>query len=307
MGAKDHARRHRNLIAQHTMPNFNIPAKTFMMGEYAILQQHPAIGIATPPLFACVLDANKVNPSADFHPQSPAGRYLARCPARCAAQCLNPHQLGGLGQSSAAFLTAWLAHHHPNMHGDFNAIMDAFHASVDGTPYRPSGMDVATQLLGEVTLFDGQTFQSMSWPFKDVGIGLWHTGITLPTHDHLKTLRDVPNELGVLAKASLSAFCQHHAPAFIETIKDYQMTLHAAGLQADHIEPLLNHLQKHPNILACKGCGAMGSDVVLALFDWHAKDDILQHVAKRKLRPLFVGQQLAHGLLQNLSHAYPTP
>ena len=54
---------------------FFIPGKTFLVGEYAVLLGGAALGLATKPYFE--LTETEADEAADeFHPDSPAGRYL---------------------------------------------------------------------------------------------------------------------------------------------------------------------------------------------------------------------------------------
>src|SRR5262245_43666850 len=89
-----------------------IPAKTFLLGEYAAVAGSSAIVLTTSPCFELSL----VNSATiqNIHSDSPAGRWWTS--QRMTEQGLiwyDPYQeKGGLGASSAQFLAVYLARCH---------------------------------------------------------------------------------------------------------------------------------------------------------------------------------------------------
>ena len=55
-----------------------IPSKTFILGEYAVLEGAPCLGAATTPCFEMIFapSAEKQSAVSGFHPESPAGKFF---------------------------------------------------------------------------------------------------------------------------------------------------------------------------------------------------------------------------------------
>ncbi len=86
-----------------------IPAKTFLLGEYAALAGQSAVLLTTSPCFE--LSLSKEAGLHGIHPDSPAGRWWKEnAQSEVGLQWHDPYQgCGGLGASSAQFLGAYLA------------------------------------------------------------------------------------------------------------------------------------------------------------------------------------------------------
>lgn len=276
-------------------PTLYLPAKTFLIGEYAVLQGAPAIAVATTPCFEITYRNTK--PTHAFHPDSPAGQLSQQHPPAVHIDIAPQKHPGGLGQSSAEFLAVWAANPHNMTTIDIETILTTFWSCTSGLATRPSGMDIATQYFGQCTFFDGQQYQAMPWPFETLMLGLWHTGRKLATHTHLQSLHTPPHALTTLAQQALTAMLNQNDMAFVNHVRAYQSALAHAGLQAETTAKYCQHLMTHPNILACKGCGAMGADVILALFHPEHQDAVCAHVAQIGLAPIYIGQKLAPGMV----------
>lgn len=86
---------------------WRIPAKTFLLGEYAALAQGSAMLLTTNPCFEFGLcDQNK----GFIHPDSPAGQWLKlQALGDSPTHWFDPYEArGGLGGSSAEFIGAYL-------------------------------------------------------------------------------------------------------------------------------------------------------------------------------------------------------
>jgi mevalonate kinase len=251
------------------MISWSIPAKTFLLGEYAALGGESAIIVTTVPCFKLSLAKT---PTTLIHPNSPAGIYWQ--------QTKHPHGLvwhdpylnrGGLGASSAQFLGAFLANCYlSNTNPDVFSLLVAYHQCAwSGNGIRPSGYDVLAQSQNCCVYIDYQqkTLECLSWPFKDISFILIHTGQKLATHHYLQTmhLTDAISTLASLVKQARFAFQTQDSALLITTITDYQHILKAHQLTAEHSVVQLNQLTLNPAVLAVKGCGAMGADVLLVV------------------------------------------
>jgi mevalonate kinase len=255
---------------------WRIPAKTFLVGEYAALSGAPAILLTTTPCFELSLTGQKS--CHEIHPDSPAGRWwAANHLSHIGLQWHDPYQgCGGLGASSAQFLGAYLASRHlqnkPDQKKDLaqQALLQAYVQSAwDGQGVCPSGYDVLAQSGFGCVYIDQKKalIQNYSWPFSDISFLLLHTGQKLRTHHHLQTMV-LPSHMGPLmdiVDQARTAFEQSESHLLTTAVNAYHKHLAQLGLVAAHSMEQIAWLKEHPDVLAVKGCGAMGADVLLLL------------------------------------------
>lgn len=248
---------------------WRIPAKTFLLGEYAAVAGESAIVLTTSPCFELSL-ANEATIQG-IHPESPAGQWWAH--HRIPEQGLlwhDPYQgRGGLGASSAQFLAVYLAcsyllHVTPNR----KAMLDAYYQSAwRGDGLKPSGYDVLAQSQHRCVSINRQrnVIKTYDWVFKDISFLLLHSGQKLATHYHLQraTLPSSINQLAVTVDLAEAAFEQRNSEWLIQAVNTYQQQLADLHLVAPHSLHHLNAFRAQPDVLAAKGCGALGADVLL--------------------------------------------
>ncbi|KTD56622.1 hypothetical protein Lsan_2782 [Legionella santicrucis] len=246
-----------------------IPAKTFLLGEYAALAGASAILLTTSPCFELILTSESNKPS-EIHPKSPAGIWWQQQHLDQGLIWNDPYaKRGGLGASSAQFLASYLAScflkkKKPNLDDMLNAY---YKVSWVGTGLKPSGYDVIAQAQDGCVYVNQQKkmIQSYGWPFQELSFFLIHTGVKLATHHHLQTtaLPDQIDHLSALVDEAKLAFEQIDSTKLIATINNYHKKLVDLNLVAEHSLNLINRLKEYAEILAIKGCGALGSDVIL--------------------------------------------
>jgi mevalonate kinase len=251
---------------------WTMPAKTFLLGEYVALMGGPAIVLTTSPYFELSL-LNRPG-LGDIHPESPAGKWWAQCgyTEQFGLHWFDPyHHCGGLGASSAQFVGAYRAHLHiQNQSFDAQAMLEAYRQCAwQGEGLRPSGYDVLAQSLDGCVYIHAQKggCQKYPWPFEDIAFILLHTGQKLATHHHLQSLAlsTQTTTLGVIVENAKAAFETVNSLALINAVNGYYQALEQMGLVAEHSLKHLQLLREHPDILAAKGCGAMGADILLLL------------------------------------------
>ena len=250
-----------------------IPAKTFLLGEYLALEGGPALVLTTTPCFEVGLSREQT--SSVIHPDSPAGLFWEKSRKDVELTWHDPyHGIGGLGASSAQFLGAYWASHSP---WDQNALLKAYWdcSWQKGCGVRPSGYDVLAQASSGCVYLHGHTQKPVSynWPFKDIAFILLHTGDKLPTHEHLQTIRlaKVMNALSSIVLSGKEAFEGANSEQLIDAVKRYHLALTALNLVANRTQEQLMQLMSDQDVLACKGCGAMGADVLLVLVPMHQR------------------------------------
>ena len=256
---------------------WQIPAKTFLLGEYAAITEASAIILTTTPYFELSLtDSEQLT---GIHPESPAGVWWHQQKYSGKGLSWNdPYNgLGGLGASSAQFLASYLASSSlENQIPDLTAMLRSYHqSSWSGIGLRPSGYDVIAQSQQGCVYINKQkkTVLSYDWPFKDLSFLLLHTGIKLATHHHLQAANlPLPHqieELSLIVDEAKQAFDQINSEQLLRAINNYHHQLNELNLVAQHSLDFINQLKTHPEVLAVKGCGALGADILLVLTARH--------------------------------------
>lgn len=253
--------------------NWLIPAKTFLLGEYAALAGDSALILNTLPGFSLTL-TDKPGLQG-IHPDSPAGVWWRQQRHTFGLIWEDPYQgLGGLGASSAQFVGVYKASMQLSGTSFIREnLLDAYYESAwQGVGIRPSGYDVLAQSFeqGCVVINRNQNIlQPFSWPFKDLGVLLLHTGFKLATHEHLQKAA-LPQNIKELARCSdwgRRAFEGNNPAEFIRAVHAFQLELIEAKLVAYETLLALKTFSDDPDILAAKGCGAMGADIILLLMN----------------------------------------
>ena len=78
-------------------------------------------------------------------------------------------------------------------------------------------------------------------------------------------LGQITEQLSDLVEYANSAFIHHSSYHLVEAVKAYHERLAAEGWVAEHSLHCIQRLYQDTDALAIKGCGAMGSDVLLLL------------------------------------------
>lgn len=248
-----------------------VPAKTFLLGEYAALEKKSAILLTTSPCFE--LRATTQPGLHGIHPHSPAGRWWTQShPHDVGYTWHDPYQgLGGMGASSAQFLAVYqaCAHLRDQVVDSEQMLHDYLQITATQTGIAPSGYDVlAQQSQGCVYLNrETATHTQFTWPFADLGFILLHTQHKMATHEHLQSLvlTQITDHLSDLVEQAKAAFLTQSSDDLITAVKAYHQILCQQGWVTAHSLRLIQSLYQETKALAIKGCGAMGSDVLLLL------------------------------------------
>lgn len=270
-----------------------IPSKTFLLGEYAVLQGGPAMLVTHGPQF-----------ESDVQAKSPKPAFVSTAPAGLLAKKLgvDTHRIqftdpfaaqGGFGRSSAEFLAVLASSKNKSGFTEKECweARDLYISLAAG-----SGVDVLVQAFGcgEGPMLvgvdiRGKKLNPLPMPTLGVQLTLLHTGKKLPTHEHLKKAQPPDVEsLAPIVIAGEAALKQKDKQKFAQALLDYGKVLAGAGLQADHSRDAVLGAMALPGVLAAKGCGAMGADVIAVVHetpispDW-CKAHSLAEVTQLKL------------------------
>lgn len=248
---------------------WQIPAKTFFLGEYAALTDDSAIVLTTRPYFELSLGTNYL--STPIHPLSPAGQYWKENMHQDLSW-EDPYQMaGGLGASTAQFLGAYLAYCEQKQilpHLD-DLLASYWHYAWNGKGLKPSGYDLLAQTQSACVYINRkkQEIQSYQWPDNELTFYLIHTQNKLATHEYLQNSKISINTtlLSLIVEQARMALVTNNSEQLIDCVNRYYLCLLEHNLVATHTQNMIEQLRKIPHIVAAKGCGALGADIILIL------------------------------------------
>jgi mevalonate kinase len=288
-----------------------IPGKIFICGEYAALKGEPALTVAVKPCFEYDSLHTVSAPLADedsqenklFHEDSPAGILQAQYQVSLEGRFRDPYKgIGGLGKSTAEFLA--VAQKALGLRDEWH-LWSQYRKIHEGAENVPSGVDLLTQLKGgycltETTLLKSEKIQ---WPFHRYDWLALITGNKVKTHEHLgQSLNPDWPALKALNRKVISSFESKNADEFIQNLNEWRDLLHGEALEAQATTELVDVFLEVPGVVAAKGCGALGSDIVFIMFDKSQSEALEKAVSHwnhdriiRSSQVCFEGLKVDHG------------
>lgn len=246
-----------------------------------------------------------------IHPESPAGKFISKHSdffKKFDLEFVDPYLgMGGFGASTAQFLgvySLWLCKE-PHMQGmesmfDYKHLLSTyteFAWNGQGTP--PSGADLIGQMKGSLTFFEKRRgmLSVASWPFEDLEFYLIHTGNKVPTHEHLKTLKEFDSSglENSFAKVQ-TAFNEQSSELLIEGVKEYAAELVKLNFTCEPTLELLKDIRALSGVMAAKGCGALGSDVLFVVTKHNESSALENYCQNKKLKIVSSHRQISLGL-----------
>lgn len=284
----------------------SLPSKTFLVGEYAVLGQAPALVLNTQPCFELV--ARRGETGFKGVPEgSPAMLwYEQRKPLleNWSLEFFDPHQrAGGFGASSAQFTS---------IHTLTTFLQSSMSKIVEGlqleplwndyqvlTKSRGSGADVLAQTQGGIAYVDVRTASArrLDWPYPEIAFGIVRTHQKIKTHDHLAQIdRNQMTLLSRPASECIGAFGKSTSEVFLSRLKTFATALKEFGLQAPAALTLIRLFEEQPWCLLAKGCGALGADTVLFFYPSGEREKALTFIKKQSLNLVATQSDLSDGL-----------
>ncbi len=292
---------------------FSLPAKTFLVGEYAVADGGAAVVLATEPRFKISLAAKNLSREArwqGFGEAGPGYKYLLANRALFREFDVEfirpPGVVGGIGASSAEYagvylLRKWLlsADHDPKVTWDVQNLLEEYRAKAwSGKGMPPSGADVVGQIVGGMSYVHpaGGGVRELNWSFADLGFLLLATGYKLATHEHLEAifeldLQDMKDCVDLVA----GALTKSDSNTLVMGINDYAEMLRFRNLVARPTLDLISEAFHWPGVCAAKGCGALGADVLLVVYERRYQAELVESIQKANKLILASDQELSDG------------
>ena len=275
---------------------FNVPGKTYLVGEYSVLLGGSAIGLATNPCFEIEYDS-KTEEQVGFHSESPAARYLALHKKSIVVSIKDPYLNGGFGRSTAEYWSAVV----PDLlkqEQNFVSILAEYKSNHLG-----SGIDLAFQYFGHICLADPliQFYQTFNWHFENLDFFVISTKMKIATHEHLKnldlaSLKDLPT----LSNRITQVFAENKEFEFLSLMKQWCSLLQERGLTHPNSIELKRLLESCESIKLAKPCGALGADVIIVFFAKSHRETVKNFLFQNNIQMHAHSTDLAPGISSQL-------
>ncbi len=305
--------------------SLNCPSKTFFSGEYLALLDGPAILLNTHPRFQNQFELNTEkeyysNPIEDE--ENPLHKFWNDNEDFLLDfdyEFIDPFEgSGGFGASSAqwAAFYAFVNQYHKSVghffdktlnENDFVKKLDfgfieqflRTYRSYSGAKFPPSGYDVISQWVGKVAYIDvgKKIIKRFDWPFDDLSFVLIKSSEKVATHKHLNDLSQVPEvPLRECVGKVVKAFETKNEGLLFEGIRENFEVLKSADLIAPHSIKTVDHFLKNKDVLAAKGCGALGADVFCVVVRAKNLTQFASFCTSQNLNIIASETELSHGL-----------
>lgn len=172
----------------------------------------------------------------------------------------------------------------------FRDMLDAYKA----TMVKGSGADLVSQVAGGLAVWDARhdDMRRFQWPalwsMEGLCLSILLTGRKMPTHEHLAGLQPLDagseSEMRSWVEDAVQALALEDAERLIASVRGFGKVLEDTGRVADHTRTLLHELADFAGVRAAKGCGAMGSDVILVIHDQTAKVTLSEFTKRHQLK-----------------------
>jgi mevalonate kinase len=265
-----------------------IPSKTFLTGEYAVLSGHSALVMTHKPYFTCSLIDEKLDEDDDcsnsisFHKDSPAGRLEVELSgSQHKWSFSDPHLgAGGFGGSTAEFIAVYKI---LRPDGSLNDLCERYFKLFKKNKTPPSGADLVAQFNAKPSFHiytkNPLSTSCHSWPFFDVEILTLKTDLKLATHKHLDKLGDLNfSELGEISQKVIASFLESNLKDFIEKVQNFSNVQSELGLLSRETESIAELIGSIEGVLAVRGCGAMGADVITVFVNKESMDYVWEQI-----------------------------
>lgn len=309
--------------------SIEVPSKTFLAGEYLALNGGPALILASEPTFRFSWRGSEMEHSGASKEcellslgsvKGPLSRFLSSVVSSPLNETFrfsikDPHLgRGGFGRSGAEFLAGILY---------LNQIETRFETQTGigtgaQTRYHPdkislseilrlyrrcggtgSGADLVSQSLGGLTVFVEPVDKSRQlcahWPFEDIEISIFRTGVKVSNHDGLKMPLDLDTARGIVERL-IDSIENRNETGLISGIRQFREWMLAESVEAESTRKYLQYFANDSRWLAAKGCGAMGADVILGLHRPNQRQALADFAGLERVVVISSNEGLASGV-----------
>lgn len=252
-----------------------------------------ALLLATFPEFVLRVDSSSDSQLVGISPNSPAADFYQAHKhffRNLRIDFFDPYRhSGGFGASSAQFVTLYSLYNtlHCTKVDIDEMLLDYKGRNHTSSGITPSGADCVMQLLNSHAYFNSSTglAECMSWDFDDIDFWVVKTGLKLATYSHLqKVLPDLiaknSEKMAEIVEYVKKSWLDKKTTEFIRGILAYSAELECLGLLCPETRELLSEISQIDGVLATKGCGAMGADTVVVIFDKNFEKTIEKKLEK---------------------------
>ena len=107
----------------------------------------------------------------------------------------------------------------------------------------------------------------LHWPFKTISWSIYRTGLHSQTHQILTRIKpDQAQIMSTLVTQTKTALDTIDEPLFINNIQSYHQFMQQFQCYHPDLNPLWKHISSIHEVLAFKGCGALGMDTFIVLY-----------------------------------------
>ena len=255
----------------------SVKSKTFLIGEYAVLDGASAILLATDPSFCLEAESASVGELAGISEGSPAGIFCRRHEEffdRLRIKFIDPYNgSGGFGASSAQFVLLYRL-----VYGDDSSCEHLLSTYKALTPnICVSGADCILQYYGSNICFnpDSISIDFLNWSFSNLAFRVIKAPVKVSTHRHLANLSfRCPDELKECIDLAKRAFSATDEELLIYSVNRYYDIMDRLGLALGETRDLVKKIRAIPGVKAAKGCGALGADTIVIIYTRGMEDEI---------------------------------
>jgi mevalonate kinase len=270
------------------MFRLSVPSKSFIVGEYAALQGGPALLLNSTPRFALVV--SEASSGSYLHSQAPKvmEELLPRLSlTKYRMEFFDPHKgRGGFGASGAEILLlVALRRVLAKLALEPFAILEEVEEIKRELGWTlGSGYDVLSQTTGLVSSIEktSKKIESKDWPFPNLGWVLLRGPEKVATHSHLADVKIAnSHELEKAAGFAVEAFRKKDEMEFLQGIANFYKELRSQELVHKNVLTIVDELIDVDGVLAAKGCGALGADMILVIYQKESENSVLTKLSKR--------------------------
>ncbi|MDR2646186.1 MAG: hypothetical protein LBC04_03375 [Holosporaceae bacterium] len=265
---------------------FSAGSKTFLAGEYSVVFGGSAIVLITPPLFELHV-AHGETSLRGIDQASPAHMfYRAHDFRNISVEFFDPHKgAGGFGASSAQFALLYQLYLRlTSAQFDIDSFLKEYRGlSKTNSGAIPSGADGVAQYFNHNIFFDAKTniVEKLNWTFPSLDFAILKTPYKVATHSHLRDIKffDIAN----LQKQVLNvrkSFQHNDEELLVQSVQNFFDILKERDLVIAPNIATIDKLLKIDGIKAAKGCGALGADAILIIFEKQKRNE-LRHILQR--------------------------